>query len=76
MYCIMTGKGTGAQGRAARPCDTAGEALRYGQGGPAILSRQATTRPAAHRGMRQRARGLDGGGVSRYNRLYRDKREA
>ena len=39
MYCIMIGKGIGAQGCAARPCDTAGEGLRYGGGGPAIWPR-------------------------------------
>ena len=34
MYCILTCKGTGAQGSATRPCDTAGEGLRYGRDRP------------------------------------------
>ena len=34
MYCIVIGKGIGAQGCAARPYDTAGEGLRYGRDRP------------------------------------------
>ena len=71
MYCIVIGKGTGTQGRAVRPCDTTGEGRQYSQDKP----RHGRQLAGACGKARARAR-LGWWGVSRYNCLYRDRREA
>ena len=60
MYCIVTGKGTSAQGCAARPCDTA-------------ETGHDTVGPRRGRAARE-LKAWPLGGVSRYNWAYRDRR--